>query len=204
MIVVDPNPKLIEYLEKADNSKEGFAFYSDGNLPEFIDNDEWHYLISDMELNIFLLKRLENLGLLKKKNHICDAGIGLGTALYDLYLQSEDLTDKEFTFTGIEKSQKYIDFLRNNLIHFWNDNLNIIKSDLMDCDYSNYDIVYSYCPFKGELKLMEFYTKLVDELSVGSIIIEHRNYGLGQNRVLERFYELEKIDLDGMWVFQKK
>lgn len=204
MITVEPNPRLIEYLEKADNSKEGFSFYSDGNLPEFFDNEEWHYLLSDLEMNIFLLKRLDNLGLLKQKNSICDAGIGLGSALFDLFLQSEDLTDKSFTFAGIEKSDRYMDFLKINLLDFWMGKLSLIQSDIMDCDYSTYDIIYTYCPFKNDQKLMDFYTKVVEEMKPESILIEHRNYGLGMNRCLEEFYQLEKIDLDGMWVFRKK
>jgi len=204
MITIEPNPRLIEYLEKADNSKEGFSFYSDGNLPEFFDNQEWHYLLSDLEMNIFLLKRLDNLGLLKQRNSICDAGIGLGSALFDLFLQSEDLTDKNFTFTGIEKSERYMNFLKRNLLDFWMGKLSLVQSDIMDCDYSTYDIIYTYCPFKNEEKLMDFYTKVVEEMNPESILIEHRNYGLGMNKCLEKFFQLEKIDLDGMWVFRKK
>lgn len=199
MIIVEPNPKLIDYLEKADNSKEGYAFYYDGQKREYVESDEWHYLLSDLELNIFLLKRLDNFGLLKQKNKICDAGIGLGSALYDLYLQSQDLTDKHFEFIGIEKNKKYIEFLNKNLIEFWNGKLELIEEDIMNCDYSEYDVIYSYCPFKNETRIMEFYTKLANEMKVGSCVIDPRN-----SRVLERFEEFEKIDLEGMWIFCRK
>jgi hypothetical protein len=99
---VEPHPLLIEYLQIAYNLNDEV----NKNLEEFFQAGEWHYIQADIETNIFLLKRLNEVGLLSDEVNICDCGIGLGTILYDLYLQSKEF-DNKFTFTGIEKYKRY-------------------------------------------------------------------------------------------------
>ena len=77
---VDPNPELVTYFQES----KGLWTEFDGNKKEFADSSEWHYILSNIEQNIFLLQRLEERSLLREENHICDCWIGLGTALFDI------------------------------------------------------------------------------------------------------------------------
>lgn len=77
---VTPNENLVKYFQ---DSKTLWTEF-DSSKPDFVKNEEWHYVLSNIELNIFLLQRLEERGLLPTENHICDCGIGLGTALFDI------------------------------------------------------------------------------------------------------------------------
>jgi len=196
--IVEPNPILIEYYNTAKEfeMREMFA--------NRILDGEWLYIQSNLDQNIFLLKNLENHGLLPDSARICDCGIGLGTALFDIYLQSKEL-GKEFAFVGIEKQAKYIDYLSESLFGFWNGNLEIVQGDLMEQRYDGFDIVYCYTPFRDVDKLREFYLKVISEMSEGSILIENKNWGLGEGNILSSISDdISQIDLDGVIVFQKK
>jgi hypothetical protein len=197
--VVNPNPKLIEYFKLSKSMWTEF----DGNKIEFLESGEWHYILSNIEQNIFLLKRLEERNLLESENHIVDCGIGLGTALYDIYLQSKDFTGKSFTFTGIEKQKSYLEFFNKHLISFWEGNLNLIEDDIMNRDYSKYNIIYTYTPFQTVDKLKSLYNKIISEIEIGSVIIENKNSGLGLHGVLTELTGIEKIQLDDIVVFKK-
>ena len=198
LIIIEPNSTLVEYYQKA---KE---FEMREMLVSKVDGDEWLYIQSNIDQNIFLLKKLENLGLIPDSGKICDCGIGLGTAIFDIYLQSKDL-GKKYSFVGIEKQSKYVDYLIKELLPFWNDDLEIILGDLMYQRYDNFDIVYSYTPFKDVEKLRLFYLKVISEMSEGSILIENKNWGLGEGEILSSISDdITPIDLDGLTVFQKK
>ena len=198
LIIVEPNSTLVEYYQKA---KE---FEMREMLVSKVDGDEWLYIQSNIDQNIFLLKKLENLGLIPDSGKICDCGIGLGTAIFDIYLQSKDL-EKKYSFVGIENQSKYVDYLIKELLPFWNDDLEIILGDLMYQRYDNFDIVYSYTPFKDVEKLRQFYLKVISEMSEGSILIENKNWGLGEGEILSSISDdITPIDLDGLTVFQKK
>ena len=197
LIILEPNPILVEYYHKA---KE----FEIREIVSKVDGDEWLYIQSNIDQNIFLLKKLENLGLIPDSGKICDCGIGLGTAIFDIYLQSKDL-EKKYSFVGIEKQSKYVDYLIKELLPFWNDDLEIILGDLMYQRYDNFDIVYSYTPFKDVEKLRQFYLKVISEMSEGSILIENKNWGLGEGEILSSISDdITPIDLDGLTVFQKK
>jgi hypothetical protein len=209
--IVEPNPVLIEYYHKA---KE---FEMKEMLVSKVGDGEWLYIQSNIDQNIFLLNKLEDLGLIPDSGKVCDCGIGLGTAIFDIYLQSKDL-GKKYSFVGIEKQSKYVDYLNESLIGFWNDDLEIVSGDLMDQRYDEYDIVYCYTPFKDVKKLREFYLKVISEMHEGAILIENKNWGLGEGKILSSIsenghlsilessnhYEIVPIDLDGITVFQKK
>jgi hypothetical protein len=196
---VDPSPQLISYFQE---SKALWTEF-DGNKKQFIDSSEWHYILSNIEQNIFLLKRLQERGLLKTENHIVDCGIGLGTALFDIYLQTKDFTDKTFTFTGIEKQAMYIGFIQEKLLPYWDGNLDLIHDDIMNQDYSKYNIIYTFTPFQTVDKLKELYNKIISEVEVGSVLIENKNAGLGLHGVLTDLEGIQKIELDDIVVFKK-
>lgn len=198
LIIVEPSPILVEYYQKA---KE---FEIKEMLISKVGEGEWLYIQSNIDQNIFLLKRLDDLGLIPDFGKICDCGIGLGTAIFDIYLQSKEL-DKNYSFVGIEKQSKYVDYLIDNLLDFWNEDLELIQGDLMDQRYDEYDIVYSYTPFRDVDKLRNFYLKVISEMSEGSILIENKNWGLGEGEILSSISDdITAIDLDGLTVFQKK
>ena len=133
LIIIEPNPILIEYYQKA---KE---FEIREMLVSKVGDGEWLYIQSNIDQNIFLLKKLEDLGLIPDSGKICDCGIGLGTAIFDIYLQSKDL-GKKYSFVGIEKQANYLDYLNENLLSFWNEDLEVVSGDLMDQKYEEYDI----------------------------------------------------------------
>lgn len=198
LIIVEPSPILVEYYQKA---KE---FEIKEMLISKVGEGEWLYIQSNIDQNIFLLKRLDDLGLIPDFGKICDCGIGLGTAIFDIYLQSKEL-DKNYSFVGIEKQSKYVDYLIDNLLDFWNEDLELIQGDLMEQRYDEYDIVYSYTPFRDVEKLRNFYLKVISEMSEGSILIENKNWGLGEGEILSSISDdITPIDLDGLTVFQKK
>lgn len=196
---VDPHPKLMEYLADA----QGLFTDFDGTRGEFINHDEWHYIPSELEQNIFLLRRLDERGLLGESNWIFDCGIGLASTMFDLYLQSEDIADKKFRFSGIEKHARYSDFLTEKLMHYWDGNLELLIGDIMDHEYSKYDLVYTYSPFKTEEKLTAFYEKVVGEIRPGAVIIESRNCGKGLKDTLSKISGLEEIEVDDIVVYRK-
>lgn len=198
-VEIEPNQKLVEYFMISNQ----LPTQNDGSRIEFYHNAEWHYILSNIEQNILLLKRLDEKGLLQNENHICDCGIGLGVALFDFYQQSKEFTDKKFYFYGIEKQKDYINFLKSNLLIYWQSQLNLIEDDLMNCNYSDYNIVYTYTPFKTYQRLKNFYNKIVSEVKSGSILIENKSSGLGLHGVMTEISGLRKIAIDEIVVFQK-
>lgn len=198
--IIEPNPLLLEYLSIASALFTDF----DGGLREFVNNEEWHYIPSELEQNIYLIKRLNDKDLLSESNSVFDCGIGLATTMFDLYLQSKDIKNKTFTFSGVEKYKKYLDYLNEKLLCFWEDNLNVIEGDIMDQNYSNYNLIYTYSPFKTTEKLKEFYKKIVSDIKPGSLIIESRNYGKGLNDTLSNIDGLDEIEIDDIFIYRKK
>ena len=98
---IEPHPDLIEYFNITQN------FTSNLTVDIFTNVGENYNILSDINQNIFLLKRLDELNLLKEENHIIDCGIGLGNTLFEIYLQSKEI-DKKFYFKGVEKQKVYI------------------------------------------------------------------------------------------------
>lgn len=196
---VDPNPVLVKYYQDSKLLSTDF----DGSKSEFLDSREWHYILSNIEQNIFLLKRLEERNLLKVENHIIDCGIGLGTALFDIYLQSKEYVDRTFTFTGIEKQTSYIEFFNKHLLNYWEGNLELIEDDIMNRNYSKYNIIYTYTPFQTVERLKELYNKIISEIEVETVIIENKNSGLGLHGVLTELEGIQKVELDDIVVFKK-
>ena len=192
---VEPHPELVSYFQETQKFNTA--------LPEsFLEGNEFYNITSNIEQNIFLINRLEERDLLKDSNRMIDCGIGLGFTLFDFYLQSLD-SKKSFSFSGIEKQKAYIDFMKENLIDFWKDGIDLIEDDIMNHSYKEYDIVYSYSPYRTTVKLKEFYEKVVSEIESGSLIIENANSGIGHGDVLLTIENLERIEIDDISVFRK-
>lgn len=200
--IVEANPLLVEYCKKVEES----IYLSRISIEDFSKNDEWHYVQSDLNKNIFLLKRLDEKGLLSNNLDLCDCGIGFGTILYDLYLQSKEFNNTTFKFTGVEKYDTYIDSFNTNLKSYWNDELNIVHDDVMNHDYSNHNFIWFYSPFKQSNQMMAFIDKVITEAPVDGMI-----FGLDTFRVMEygsedlknKFKLLKMVDLDGLYLFIK-
>ena len=178
LIIVEPDPTLIEYYQIAKKFEIGEMLISK------TEDGEWLYIQSNLDQNIFLMKKLDDMGLLTDSGKICDCGIGLGTAIFDIYLQSKKL-EKNYSFVGIEKQSKYLNYLTGNLLDFWGKDLQIIEGDLMEQKYDDYNIIYCYTPFRDAEKLRKFYLKVISEMKKGSILIENKNYGLGELDILK-------------------
>jgi hypothetical protein len=197
LIIVEPDPTLIEYYQIAKKFEIGEMLISK------TENGEWLYIQSNLDQNIFLMKKLDDMGLLTDSGKICDCGIGLGTTIFDIYLQSKKL-EKNYSFVGIEKQSKYLNYLTGNLLDFWGKDLHIIEGDLMQQKYDDYNIIYCYTPFRDAEKLRNFYLKVISEMKKGSILIENKNYGLGEKDILSTISDdISAIDLDGVTIFQK-
>jgi hypothetical protein len=198
--LITPNKLLVEYVQKSNALWTEF----DDLRKELVDSDEWHYIMSNIEQNIFLLKRIEEKGYLVKESYsICDAGFGLGSALFDIYLQSKEFDKKKFYFTGIEKYTRYIDYFNQNLKSMWNNDIEIIIDDIMNQNFSKYDIIYSYSPYRSPRILLDYYNKLSSEIKPGSLIIENRNMGWGLESTLGMADGLESIEIDDIVIFKK-
>jgi len=198
MIEIEPHPKLIEYLNKVNS----FDFDSDTQS-----NSEWKYIESNLDQNIFLIKELIELGVLPTNPIICDAGIGLGSILFDLYLQSLDFSDINFNFIGIEKNPIYNKFFKENLIKYWSSNFTLIEDDILNFNYSNTNFVWFFQPFSKSDLAMNFYYKVITEIPVGGIIkgIDHYNImTYGDERLKSEFLKLEFLNLERFGLFRKK
>lgn len=201
--IIEPHPLLIEYINKTVE----LDYQSDRWSDEFVDSGEWHYIPSSLDDNIFLLRQLNELGILSDEVNICDCGIGLGTIMFDIFLQSKEFTNKKFTFTGIEKHTKYTNFVKENLLTYWEDKLDLIEGDILESDYSKYNLIYSYSPFNKADKLMSFYQRILETVKPETIIIglDHyriMNYGQDYGDLIERFKKLKVYQLNDQIVFK--
>jgi hypothetical protein len=200
--IIEPNPILIEYFQLTNILAQNL----NTDLTDFIQDDEWHYVQANIENNILLLKRLEEVNLLPTNVNLCDCGIGLGTVMFDLYLQSKDIKDKTFTFTGIEKYDRYVNTLNNQLDKYWENNLNIIHDDIMNENYSNYNFIYLYTPFRIDTKLMNFFQKVITEMPEGGIVIgidQFRIENYGDQNLINDFRKLKQHIVDDLVIYQK-
>jgi len=200
--IIEPNPILIEYFQLTNQLAQNL----NSDLTDFIKDDEWHYVQANIENNILLLKRLEEINLLTTNVNICDCGIGLGTVMFDLYLQSKDIGDKTFTFTGIEKYDRYVNALNNQLAKYWENNLNIVHDDIINEDYSKYNFIYLYTPFRIDTKLMNFFHKVITEMPEGGIVIgidQFRIENYGSQNLINDFRKLKQYIVDDIVIHQK-
>ena len=153
-------------------------------------NNEW-YNIEPTESMIIerIIPRIINLTPNKDSFKICDAGIGLGTTMYCFYEETKVFKDKDFKFYGVEKYKEYVDFFNNNLKQYWDDKIVIYTNDIMKHNYGEYDIVYTYAPFKKEGDLMCLYQKIIDELKTDSVLFEYALNGNGFYNTIQKTHK---------------
>lgn len=160
---------------------------------DFVDETkEWYYIEPKTTQFERIITKIINLYPDKKDYKICDAGIGLGTMMYYFYMETKQFEDKNFKFYGVEKYKEYIDFFDANLKQYWDNNLTIYIDDIINHNYSDYDIVYLYAPFKKEDDLINLYQKIVDELKPNSVLLEYALYGNGFFNTIQKIHETNK------------
>ena len=200
--LVEPDPLLVEYYTKVQQLSPLLNLdVGDHQL-----RGEWHYIESNIEYNIFLLKRLKDLDLLPEDVRICDCGIGLATIMYDFYLQSKLITHHRFSFYGVERYRPYIDAFEKDLRPYWKNDLEVIWSDLMDHNYSVYNFIWIFTPYNRSDKLMAFFEKVIDEVLPGSLIFGLDHYRImtyGGDSLKSKFMQLSVYKVDELWVFIK-
>lgn len=142
---------------------------------------EWSYIEPVFGEMDNMLTNMYNNGLIQEYDtfDICDAGIGLGTTLYGFYLESKKISNTNFNFFGVEKYKEYVDFFNTNLKTYWEDNITIYNEEIKTHNYQNYNMVYTYAPFKKEEDLISLYQKIVNDLNSGGILIETAFFGKG-------------------------
>lgn len=201
--LIEPNPLLVEYYIKVHQ----LITELHPDLSDFKEACEWHYIESNIEFNILLLQRLSDLGLLPHSPiNICDCGIGLGTIMYDLYLQSRVLDGHQFKFYGVEKFRPYIDSFEINLRSYWKGDLELISDDLMDHNFTGYNFLWIFTPYSTSDKLMSFFEKVICEIPVGGLIFGIDHYRIetyGSDSLKVEFRKLEAHKVDELWCFRK-
>ena len=200
--IIEPHPLLIEYWQICNQ----LDYNSDGGKQEFIDAGQWHYVPTHLEKTILLLRRLEEINLLPTELNICDLGIGLGSTMYDLYLQSKEYPNIKFTFTGIELWKPYIDYVNQNLIKYWEGNLDLICDDIMNADIGKYNFIWFYQPFKVSDKAINFYHKVITESKPDTLIFGLNTYQIqtyGDDKIKEDFSKLQQYILDDLVIYKK-
>jgi hypothetical protein len=110
---------------------------------------------------------------------------------------------QRFKFTGIEKNSEYVTFVESRLANLWQGRLNLINGDIMQQDYSKHNIIYSYSQFNNTKKLDAMYTKIRDDIKVGSVLIEHTNNGLGSMESLDKISGRIRVKLGHQYAYVK-
>ena len=173
-------------MNKKDYKKISLQFQNNNFVDE---TKEWYYIEPNTTQFERIITIIINLNPDKKDYKICDAGIGLGTAMYNFYIETKQFDDKNFKFYGVEKYKEYVDFFDENLKQYWDDNITIYIDDIMNHNYSEYDIVYLYTPFKKEDDLINLYQKIVDELKPNSILLEYVLCGNGFFNTIQKIHK---------------
>jgi hypothetical protein len=84
--------------------------------------------------------------------------------------------------------------------------LNLIEDDIMNVDYSNWNFIYFYQPFKVADKSIKFYLKVIEEVKPGTIIIGLNHFQVktyGDEKLINLFNQLKPHKIDDVIVFQK-
>ena len=171
------------------------------------------YIQSVRNRNLHILLQLQVNGLLNHKNpKFVDAGIGLGHALWDFYNESQRIF-LDFDWFGIEIDKSLIKTLQESW-EMWNSDtappLTLIEEDIMEHDFSDYSVIYTYTPFKKINENRKFYKKVTQDMKVGSARIsdKHWNFFINDgkatakeledliNKVKEKVYQKTKTNLE--------
>lgn len=207
-IIPDSRITNIRKIESAESLYESYCDEIEKiKIDDLSNNETWHYIESDAFKYKKILERLDEFKVLKEENHICDCGVGLGRTLFYFFQKTKEI-NKKFNFYGIEKEKHYIEIFERNLRKFWGSKIQIFNQDIMDHDYSKYNIVYTYTPFKSIENLKLFYTKVLNEIKPGSVLIEYIENGNGMDNCLSNLSNeltnIEKFQVGSICFFYKK
>ena len=76
----------------------------------------------------------------------------------------------------------------------------------MNVDYSNWNFIYFYQPFKVADKAIKFYLKVIEEVKPGTIIIGLNHFQVqtyGDENLINLFKQLKFHKIDDIVIFQK-
>jgi len=152
----------IEHFVKAVEEKSCDEAFR-GQFRIFNDGNSYTYVPLRLDTFIKALSRIkEDYYKLKGENaakpSFVDAGCGLGIKL----IIAEGMG---FNVTGIEIDHKIIK--RAEEI-FYPHRLNIECQDILEHDYSKYDVIYFYCPFHNRKKQAEFEQRIHSQMKPGA------------------------------------
>lgn len=106
-----------------------------------------------------------------------DVGCGIGSKLI---LAANILRCDGRQVFGIEIDRRYVEVARKLMLNDWNlrkDFPTIIQGDALKQDYSEYDIIYFYCPLSDPRKQMKLEQLILTTSKVGTFIIANNKQG---------------------------
>lgn len=185
-------------------------------VQDLVSNEIYPYVEAEQNTLYGFVDALLNKGYLStdKTQHICDVGFGLGTSLYNIYLQikyNESLKNK-FYFTAIEYNKELVDLFNDFLEYKW-ENINVdfldkkievITDDLFNLDYSKFDVVYMYSPLKDRDLIYKGYEYIYSKMKKGAILYERYNNGDGLGNILEKFINDNNLKTDILYFGDNK
>ena len=147
-------------------------------------SENWNYIEGTQKRYYGLYEALYNKGIIKDKFKVMDVGCGVCSTLYNLSKQFKQY-DATIECYGVEYNKEILELFQKYLYNLWNNaNLSLFTEDLMDHNYSEYDLILSYLPFKNKNDQEKMYTKIFDEMKPGALFFEHWHFGVGVDNLL--------------------
>lgn len=177
---------ISEYQEKISNL----------NLKLDYEKDTYPYITPNQDDISGFVDAIYNSGILNSNTidcKICDIGFGLGLSMFNLNLQfNKNYIRTNTSFIGVENDENLISIFNSTFKKYWN-NISISNSDAMDHDYSKYDIIYTYLIYKDDVKMIDLYNKIFDDMKIGSVIFEYWNNGINLYKIKRK--DIKPIEL---------
>lgn len=140
-----------------------------------------------------MFEALYNKDLIKEKTKIIDIGCGVCSTLYNLSKQFK-YYKADIECYGVEYNKELIKLFQKYLYNLWDDTkLSLFTQDLFEHNYSEYDLILCFTPFKKEEDLEKTYTKVFNEMKPGALFFENWDAGKGKNDVLLNMYKKPNI-----------
>lgn len=119
-----------------------------------------------------------------------DAGCGLGHKLLLSHLLGfRQITGIEIEKDYIEEAEKLLTIFNISISHpkrhLYGGEITLVNKDILEVDYSMFDVIYFYEPLCDEQKEREFETQVVKTARDGAIIIGVGNYSLREFKCLQ-------------------
>jgi hypothetical protein len=176
-LIVQPTITLEEYTKQSQSL---------GVFPSET-RDRYGYYETEQHTISDFLCALYNANLLQSENNMIDVGSGLGTTLYNFYIQSRESKLKnlfKIKLHGVEADVELAMKFEKNLLPFFNGELMFCVAEAEELDYSQYNFVYMYSPMKLE-GMHRLYNKILQEISPGTVVYDNYMFGEGIEKILE-------------------